>query len=139
MGVKDAYGRFNTTVGTAQSFTSPAYSQEQVDFGVANPNIGFGGKAAVNVVVTSTVTATTATYMNVYVCGSAATTPTTTNLAIARRSILLSDMIAGTEWSIPLPPTVPRYIRLYYDSNDQTAFGVAAVESYLHITGTGGK
>lgn len=111
------------------AITVDAYSTNEIDFEVTTPKVGhnFG----MHIIITATFATTVS--IDFKVMTGAATAPAT-NIA-AHRNLLLADLVAGKHYFIPVPPTLERYVRAYYDVNTNATAGKVTV--YLGESGQG--
>lgn len=115
------------------AITADAYSTDEVNFGVTNPNMGKSGMFGMHIIVTTTFATTVS--IDFKAIDGAASAPTTHILA--QRNLLLADLVAGKHYFIPFPPSMLQYVRAYYDVNTDATAGKVTV--YLGEPGQGAE
>ena len=98
------------------------YTDDEVNFGVANPNVGRGGKFGLHIVITTTFTGL-ASGAIVWICHGAATAPTTKSVG---RFFAASQLTAGKHYFIAGPKTLLQYARGLFDIVSEVATAGAA-------------
>jgi hypothetical protein len=115
MGMSDyklwLHGKATPTVGVDIGHAADEYSEDEVDFGVTNPNVGAGGKCGLHFVINESFNANL-TSAQVWIVHGAATAPTT---LLIGRYFLLAELVKGKHYFIPMPPTNLQFVRAYFD------------------------
>jgi hypothetical protein len=94
-------------LGSAQNIKDGEYTTNEVDFGIATPNLGATGRFGLHGVVT-TVLAGATEGVYVWVVHGAATAPTG---ELVGRYFALATLAAGYHFYIPIPRTVLEFVR----------------------------
>lgn len=83
------------------------YTTDEINFGVANPNLGRSGMFGLHIVVTTVIAgATEGIY--IWVNHDATTTPTVRHVG---RFFTLASLVAGSHWYIPCGHSLLQYAR----------------------------
>jgi len=109
-----------------QTLNDGDYTTNEINFGIANPNLGATGRFGMHIVVTTSFGgATEGVYF--WVCHGANTAPTT---LLVGRFFALADLASTNRkhWFIPIPRTVLQYVRgLCSKHNSDTNAGKAVI------------
>ena len=98
------------------------YTDDEVNFGFASPNVGRGGKFGLHVVVTTTFTGLDSG-ANIWIAHGTATAPTTKSVG---RFFAVADLIAGKHYFIPGPHSILQFARGLFDVVSENATAGAA-------------
>lgn len=105
------HGKAAPAVGVAIGASGDEYSEDELNFGVANPNIG-RGNAAMGLHVLIMETFNNLTSVLIGIVHGAATSPTT---LLVQRYFALAALTARKHYFIPIPPSNLQYVRAYFD------------------------
>ena len=105
----------NAAIGAA----ADEYSTDEVNFGVANPDIGRGGKFGLHIVVTEAF-AGIASGAVFWIIHGAATAPTTKHIG---RFFTAAQLALGKHFFIPGGHTLLQYARMLFDESEVTTAG----------------
>ena len=100
-----------------QCAAASTYTTAEINFGVANPNVGANQNFGAHVVITTAYT-NLESGVDAWVVHGAATTPTT---KLCCRRLPVASMTAGAHFYIPIPPTNLQYMRMQFVPVSETS------------------
>lgn len=92
-------------------------ADNEVNFGVTNPNVGRSGMFGLHIVVTTTFTGLDSG-VNIEIVHGASTGPTT---VCASRFFAVGDLVAGKHYFIPAPPSLLQYASMNFNIVSEVA------------------
>jgi hypothetical protein len=104
----------------------------EINFGVANPNIGASGQAVMTVHVTQAFTSLTGAYITLF--HGAATSPTTTLIS---RYLSSTQLGLLKKYILPIPPTNLQYVKGYFQVVGSNP-GAGKITAYIGVINQGG-
>jgi len=109
-------------------------ADNEVNFGVTNPNVGRSSMFGLHIVVTATFTGL-ASGANIEIVHGASTGPTT---VCASRFFAATDLVAGKHYFIPAPPSLLQYASMNFNIVSEVATA-GAITAYFGEPGQGAE
>jgi hypothetical protein len=113
------HGKAAPTTGVNISHSGDEYSEDEINFGVTNPNVGAVGNFGLHIEITEAFA--TMSVATVSVVHGASTAPTT---ILVSRYFALADLTLGKHYFLPMPPTNLQFVRAYWDTTTNASTGM---------------